>query len=121
MPPFRRLLGLAALVRLLRRPPAGCVGQDARASTMESIMSGLGVEARYQKEEATPTGTCAVCIVGGERSLVANLAAANNYKVDHCRANWDLVERAQICYRQAGTIIVGKRAPSLLERSVMFL
>lgn len=32
-------------------------------------------------DEATPTGTCAACIVGGERSLVANLAAANNYKV----------------------------------------
>lgn len=28
------------------------------------------------------TGTCAVCIVGGERSLVANLAAANNFKVN---------------------------------------
>lgn len=32
-------------------------------------------------DKATPTGTCAVCIVGGERSLVANLAAANNFKV----------------------------------------
>ena len=27
------------------------------------------------------TGTCGACVVGGERSLVANLAAANNYKV----------------------------------------
>ena len=27
-----------------------------------------------------PTGTCATCILDGERSLVANLAAANNYK-----------------------------------------
>ena len=26
-------------------------------------------------------GTCAVCIVDRERSLVANLAAANNFKV----------------------------------------
>lgn len=32
-------------------------------------------------DEATPTGTCAVCIVDKERSLVANLAAANNFKV----------------------------------------
>lgn len=31
-------------------------------------------------DESTPTGTCGVCIVGGERSLVANLASANNYK-----------------------------------------
>lgn len=35
----------------------------------------------YQVDSTTPTGTCAVCIVGGERSLVANLAAANNLKV----------------------------------------
>ena len=31
-------------------------------------------------DEAAPTGTCATCIMDGERSLVANLAAANNYK-----------------------------------------
>jgi len=39
------------------------------------------VQAHYMVDESTPTGTCAACIVGGERSLVANLAAANNYKV----------------------------------------
>ena len=31
-------------------------------------------------DELTPTGTCATAVMGGERSLVANLAAANNYK-----------------------------------------
>ena len=35
----------------------------------------------YQVDESTPTGTCATAIMKGERSLVANLAAANNYKV----------------------------------------
>ena len=39
------------------------------------------LQAHYMVDESTPTGTCAACIVGGERSLVANLAAANNYKV----------------------------------------
>ena len=34
----------------------------------------------YQVDESTPTGTCATAVMGGERSLVANLAAANNYK-----------------------------------------
>ncbi len=37
-------------------------------------------QVHYMVDAATPTGTCAACIVGGERSLVANLAAANNYK-----------------------------------------
>lgn len=32
-------------------------------------------------DDSAPTGTCGVCILGGERSLVANLGAANNYKV----------------------------------------
>jgi hypothetical protein len=39
------------------------------------------LQVRYMVDESTATGTCAVCIVGGERSLVANLAAANNFKV----------------------------------------
>lgn len=38
-------------------------------------------------DESTPTGTCGCCIADGDRSLVANLAAANNYKVRflHCK------------------------------------
>ena len=34
----------------------------------------------YQVDSSTPTGTCATAVLKGERSLVANLAAANNYK-----------------------------------------
>jgi len=51
-------------------------------------------------DEATPTGTCAVCIVGGERSLVANLAAANNFKSEFLTKseNWKLVEEARVVY-----------------------
>ena len=38
-------------------------------------------QVHFMNDPTTPTGTCGVCIVGGERTLVANLAAANNYKV----------------------------------------
>ena len=38
------------------------------------------LQVQYMVDEAAPTGTCATCIMDGERSLVANLAAANNYK-----------------------------------------
>ena len=41
----------------------------------------LPLQVSYHVDSSTPTGTCATCIMGGERSLVANLAAANNYKV----------------------------------------
>ena len=36
----------------------------------------------FLKDEATPTGTCAVLVTpDGERTLIANLSAANNYKL----------------------------------------
>ncbi|KTG31356.1 hypothetical protein cypCar_00038399 [Cyprinus carpio] len=48
-----------------------------------------------------PTGTCAACITGDNRSLVANLAAANCYnKEKHLDvdSNWSLVEKARVYY-----------------------
>ena len=39
------------------------------------------VQVQYLVDESTATGTCGTCIMKGDRSLVANLAAANNYKV----------------------------------------
>jgi hypothetical protein len=47
-------------------------------------------------DESTPTGTCAACILGGERSLVANLAAANNYKA-RCACSLLLPESCCCC------------------------
>ena len=40
------------------------------------------LQVQYMVDQHTATGTCAVCVSkDGSRSLVANLAAANNYKV----------------------------------------
>ena len=39
------------------------------------------LQVQYQVDDDEATGTCGVCVTDGERSLVANLAAANNYKV----------------------------------------
>merc|ERR1712093_800056 len=51
-------------------------------------------------DEKTPTGTCACCILDKERSLVTNLSAANNYKVDHLKepANMAVLEKAKVVY-----------------------
>jgi adenosine kinase len=79
----------------------GSVGADHYAEELRKTALADGVEARYHVDEATPTGTCAACIVGnGERSLVANLAAANNYKIDHLKKpeNWAVVEAARVFY-----------------------
>ncbi|RVW74163.1 Adenosine kinase 2 [Vitis vinifera] len=59
-----------------------------------------GVNVHYREDETAPTGTCAVCVVGGERSLIANLSAANCYKSEHLKRpeNWALVEKAKYFY-----------------------
>eukprot|EP00568_Trieres_chinensis_P000192 CAMPEP_0183304466 /NCGR_PEP_ID=MMETSP0160_2-20130417/9537_1 /TAXON_ID=2839 ORGANISM="Odontella Sinensis, Strain Grunow 1884" /NCGR_SAMPLE_ID=MMETSP0160_2 /ASSEMBLY_ACC=CAM_ASM_000250 /LENGTH=344 /DNA_ID=CAMNT_0025467523 /DNA_START=79 /DNA_END=1113 /DNA_ORIENTATION=- len=61
----------------------GCVGTDDYGKTLEDCAASDGVKVHYMKDESTPTGTCAVLVKGGERSLVANLAAANNFKESH--------------------------------------
>jgi len=61
----------------------GCVGSDAYAKNLEECASKDGVLVNYMKDESTPTGTCAVLVKDGERSLIANLAAANNFKKSH--------------------------------------
>lgn len=62
----------------------GCVGKDDFSAKMLEVAQKDGMVARYMEDESAATGSCAVCVVGGERSLAANLAAANNYKVRAC-------------------------------------
>ena len=54
----------------------------ACAPSLSSVKAD-GVDAVYLEDADAATGTCAVLVNDGERSLVANLAAANNYKIDH--------------------------------------
>merc|ERR1712008_222564 len=61
----------------------GCVGTDQFGKQLEECGAADGVKVHYMKDESAPTGTCAVLVKGGERSLVANLAAANNFKPSH--------------------------------------
>lgn len=61
----------------------GCIGKDKFGEQLEKCADADGVFTHYMKDETTPTGTCAVLVKGGERSLIANLAAANNFKPSH--------------------------------------
>jgi adenosine kinase len=61
----------------------GCVGDDNYAKSLNDCASKDGVLTHYMTDKATPTGTCAVLVKDGERSLIANLAAAENFKKDH--------------------------------------
>ena len=63
----------------------GCVGKDHFGSELRKAAEADGLTVHYLEDEATPTGTCSVLLTWHNRSLVANLAAANNYKASHTR------------------------------------
>jgi len=77
----------------------GSVGKDAYSKKMKEINDGEGVNSVYYEDEL-PTGTCAVLVTdnGKNRSLVANLSAANNYKDSHLKANMAALEACRVVY-----------------------
>lgn len=78
----------------------GCVGKDANADLMKAECAKAGVQTLYMVDESAPTGSCACCILGKERSLCTNLHAANNYKETHLQeaSNWAIASGAKITY-----------------------
>ncbi|XP_023654292.1 adenosine kinase-like isoform X1 [Paramormyrops kingsleyae] len=79
----------------------GCIGTDHFGEILKRKTEEAHVDARYYEQSEVPTGTCAACITGDNRSLVANLAAANCYnKEKHLdlEGNWELVEKASVYY-----------------------
>jgi adenosine kinase len=61
----------------------GCIGKDEFGAKIRDAATKDGVNVLYREDADKPTGTCAVLVVDKERSLCANLAAANEYKVEH--------------------------------------
>uniref|UniRef100_A0A8C9AAB6 Adenosine kinase n=1 Tax=Prolemur simus TaxID=1328070 RepID=A0A8C9AAB6_PROSS len=79
----------------------GCIGIDKFGEILKRKAAEAHVDAHYYEQSEQPTGTCAACITGDNRSLVANLAAANCYKKEKhldLEKNWMLVEKARVCY-----------------------
>lgn len=95
----------------------GCVGQDdVYGKQLEECCKVDGVATSYMKDPSgAPTGTCAALIKGGERALIANLAAANNFKPSHLEdaKSQELISSAEIYY-SAGFFITAS-AESLLK------
>ena len=50
-------------------------------------MTAAGVEPKFEVCESEPTGQCACVIVGKERTLCANIAAARKFTMDYLNAN----------------------------------
>uniref|UniRef100_A0A8C7ALQ7 Adenosine kinase n=1 Tax=Neovison vison TaxID=452646 RepID=A0A8C7ALQ7_NEOVI len=79
----------------------GCIGTDTFGEILKKKAAEAHVDAHYYEQNEQTTGTCAVCVTGSNRSLVANLAAANCYKKEKhldMEKNWTLVEKARVYY-----------------------
>jgi len=93
----------------------GCVGNDEYGKTLEKCASADGVYVHYMKDAETPTGTCAALIKDGERSLVTNLDAANNFKPSHLDTDEakEIIDLAKIYYCAGFFLTVS--VPSLMK------
>jgi adenosine kinase len=60
----------------------GSVGQDANADILLKAAAASGVFMHTSTTSEKPTGTCAVLVTGHERSLVANIAAAEKFDIN---------------------------------------
>lgn len=61
----------------------GCIGKDDDfGKQLRKSATADGVSVHYREDAEKPTGTCAVLINEKERSLCANLSAANEYKME---------------------------------------
>ncbi|CAH0771193.1 unnamed protein product [Bemisia tabaci] len=81
---------------------SGSVGKDKYSQILEDKAHESGLKTCYQYQDSYPTGTCAVLITGNgtNRSLCANLAAANHFSHDHLHSpeNKKLVQQAEYYY-----------------------
>ena len=94
----------------------GCVGRDANAEIMRNKAKEVGLNAVYQVNDSTATGTCAVLVTGNDRSLVAHLGAANNFTVDHLNDphHWSFVEKAKVHYISVSDLSNREDLPSVM-------
>ncbi|XP_022251167.1 adenosine kinase-like [Limulus polyphemus] len=80
----------------------GCVGDDKFGKILAEKAKEAGVNVQYQIHKTEATGTCGVVITenGANRSLCANLAAANCFSKDHLEKpeNRTLIKNADFFY-----------------------
>lgn len=90
----------------------GCIGEDKNGETMSAKVAADGVTANFQKVQ-DPTGTCAVAIIDSERSMVANLSAANKIQSSYLNECKNLWSKAKVCYSAGFWLTVDEAFESL--------
>lgn len=94
----------------------GCVGNDENGKTLKEKAVADGVDVQYMIDDTNPTGTCGVLVTGDDRSLVANIAAANSYDPSHLQGEaWDLVKKAKYYYI-AGFFLTPPKGPEAIMK-----
>lgn len=78
----------------------GAVGKDEYATHLREAATKDGMRVEYFEVDGVATGTCGVLVTGHERSLVANLGAAEKYDIAHVKQPhiWPIVEAASFYY-----------------------
>ncbi|VVC33360.1 Hypothetical protein CINCED_3A008250 [Cinara cedri] len=108
----------------------GAVGQDKYSEILKLKANQEGVDVKYQYSAEKPTGTCAVIVTnnGKDRSLCANLSAAQTFTEDHLDVpeNKAIIENAEFYlvtgfFLQVNAKAVQKLAKIAFERKRPFL
>lgn len=96
----------------------GSVGKDVYADKLVAANAQYGLKTQYMIQESTATGKCAAIITGKHRSLVTDLAAANEFKASHLQKpeNWSYVENAKYFYIGGFHLTVSPEAIELLGK-----
>ncbi|CAK9011034.1 unnamed protein product [Durusdinium trenchii] len=97
----------------------GCIGEDEFGKKLTDACKKDGVDCKYMIDKTTPTGACAVTIMNKERSLTTNLHAANNYKVDHLKANMATLSAAKIVYSAGFFITVSPESIEMASNEML--
>ncbi|KEG09351.1 putative adenosine kinase [Trypanosoma grayi] len=86
----------------------GCAADDRYGKILKESAEADGVTMVLEYTKKEPTGSCAVCITGKERSLVANLAAANHLSEEHMHSAevQKHLEEAKLFYLTSFTLTV---------------
>ncbi|TDH70397.1 hypothetical protein CCR75_000354 [Bremia lactucae] len=96
----------------------GAVGKDEHGAKLMECAKGDGVNVSYLEHANIKTGTCAVCVHESERSLIADLSAANHFHHDHLAKpeSQEIIHKGQFFYSAGFHLTVSPTAVITLAK-----
>ncbi|CEG40895.1 adenosine kinase [Plasmopara halstedii] len=96
----------------------GSVGKDAHGAKLKECAQKDEVNVLYLEHADIKTGTCAVCVYKSERSLIADLSAANHFHHDHLAKpeSQDIINKGQFYYSAGFHLTVSPTAVMALAK-----